>query len=281
MNQNAFIMEPVSVENLHNNRSGRNFWCYVEGAGAWSATGASAEEESRRFTNSQDKSTLTAGFMWQTVVRQSQKYQLKAEITSFVPLEHNVEIMFVTICNQDSQTKTITPTAAVPIYGRSADNIRDHRHVTSLLHRIKTTDYGVCVKPTLSFDERGHRKNELTYFVCGVTGNGEKPKDFYPIAENFLGEGGSYAHPRSIIENRNGVSAGSSFSGGEALGGIRFTSVTLKPQESVSYTIIMGVTQQEEEIAGIVSAYQTAKQVENAKTQMHNYWGTSGRVCSG
>lgn len=88
MNQNAFIMEPVSVENLHNNRSGRNFWCYVEGAGAWSATGASAEEESRRFTNSQDKSTLTAGFMWQTVVRQSQKYQLKAEITSFVPLEH-------------------------------------------------------------------------------------------------------------------------------------------------------------------------------------------------
>ncbi len=272
MNQNAFIMEPVSVENLHNNRSGRNFWCYVEGAGAWSATGASAEEESRRFTNSQDKSTLTAGFMWQTVVRQSQKYQLKAEITSFVPLEHNVEIMFVTICNQDSQTKTITPTAAVPIYGRSADNIRDHRHVTSLLHRIKTTDYGVCVKPTLSFDERGHRKNELTYFVCGVTGNGEKPKDFYPIAENFLGEGGSYAHPRSIIENRNGVSAGSSFSGGEALGGIRFTSVTLKPQESVSYTIIMGVTQQEEEIAGIVSAYQTAKQVENAKTQMHNYW---------
>ncbi len=25
--QNAFLMEPVSVENLHNNRSGRNFWC--------------------------------------------------------------------------------------------------------------------------------------------------------------------------------------------------------------------------------------------------------------
>ncbi len=272
LNQNAFLMEPVSVENLHNNRSSRNFWCYVEGTGAWSATGASAEEESKRFTDSQDKSLLTAGFMWQTVARQSRKYQIKAEITSFVPLEHNVEVMYVTLCNQDSQDKTITPTAAIPIYGRSADNIRDHRHVTSLLHRIKTTDYGVCVKPTLSFDERGHRKNELTYFVCGVTGNGEKPKDFYPIAETFLGEGGSYAHPRSVIENRNGVPAGSSFAGGEALGGIRFPAVTLKPQESVSYTIIMGVTQQEEEIAEIVSAYQTAKQVETAKTQMQNYW---------
>ena len=71
--QNVFLMEPVSVDNLHNNRSGRNFWCYVEGLGAWSAAGASADEESRKFTQNQDESELTAGFMWQTVSRQSQK----------------------------------------------------------------------------------------------------------------------------------------------------------------------------------------------------------------
>lgn len=34
-------------------------------------------------------------------------------------------------------------TSAIPIYGRSADNLRDHRHVTSLLHRIRTTGRGV------------------------------------------------------------------------------------------------------------------------------------------
>ena len=34
LNQNAFFMEPVSVENLHNNRSGRNFWCRVKDLGA-------------------------------------------------------------------------------------------------------------------------------------------------------------------------------------------------------------------------------------------------------
>ena len=44
---------------------------------------------------------------------------------------------------------------------RSADNIRDHRHVTSLLHRIETTQYGIEVTPVLSFDERGHRKNDI------------------------------------------------------------------------------------------------------------------------
>ena len=63
ISQNAFLMEPVSVENLHNNRSGRNFWCYVDGLGAWSAVGVSAEQENEKFTESQDKSFLEAGFM--------------------------------------------------------------------------------------------------------------------------------------------------------------------------------------------------------------------------
>ena len=27
VDQNTFLMEPVSAENLHNNRSTRNFWC--------------------------------------------------------------------------------------------------------------------------------------------------------------------------------------------------------------------------------------------------------------
>ena len=35
INQNAFLMEPVSVENLLINRSGRSFWCRVEDLGYW------------------------------------------------------------------------------------------------------------------------------------------------------------------------------------------------------------------------------------------------------
>lgn len=41
IDQETFLLEPVSSENLHNNRSSRNFWCRVEGGGVFSATGAS------------------------------------------------------------------------------------------------------------------------------------------------------------------------------------------------------------------------------------------------
>ncbi len=272
INQNAFLMEPVSVENLHNNRSGRNFWCYVSGLGAWSATGVSAGQENEKFTEFQDKSSLEAGFMRQAVTRQSGKYQLKSEILSFVPLEHNVEIMHIRITNLNRMAQRITPVAAIPIFGRSADNIRDHRHVTSLLHRITTTEYGVCVKPTLSFDERGHRKNELTYFVYGVTGEGEKPESFYPIAEEFIGEGGSYLRPVKILKNEKGVPAGTSFEGKEAVGGIRFAEVLLPPGESVSYTIVMGIAGQEDELRDIPSAYGTTEKVSEALKRMEDYW---------
>lgn len=272
LHQNGFLMEPVSVENLHNNRSGRNFWCSIDELGSWSVVGASAEEENRKFSDCQDKSQLTVGFMWHRVKRKSIKYQMKASVTSFVPLEHNVELMHVELCNKSRRQQVISPVAAVPIYGRSADNIRDHRHVTSLLHQIDTVDYGVLVKPTMSFDERGHRKNDLTYFVCGAAGNGEKPVDFYPVTENFLGEGGTFTRPGAVFRKEEGVPAGEHFEGREAMGGIRFTSVTLEPGQSVKYTIMIGAVDEEETIADIVAAYRTTEQVEQALQRMKDYW---------
>ena len=62
LDQESFLLEPVSIENLHNNRSTRNFWCITE-SGCWSATGVSAEQEAVRFTPAQEESDLTAGFM--------------------------------------------------------------------------------------------------------------------------------------------------------------------------------------------------------------------------
>ena len=46
--QESFLLEPVSSENLHNNRSTRNFWCLLDEEEVWSATGASAEAEAAR-----------------------------------------------------------------------------------------------------------------------------------------------------------------------------------------------------------------------------------------
>ncbi len=272
INQNAFLLEPVSIENLHNNRSTRNFWCIVQNEGAWSVTGASAEEECKKFTKLQDKSKLEAGFMWQSITRQSEKYQMEAKVTSFVPLKQNVEIMYIEITNTGKASKQVTPVAAIPIFGRSADNIRDHRHVTSLLNRIKTTDYGVYVKPSLSFDERGHQKNNLTYFVCGITGKGEKPENFYPVVEDYIGDSGTFTHPYKILKNEKGVSAGISAEGKEALGGIRFSDIILNPCETASYTIIMGITDNEEDIENIITKYQTTEETKKSLVEMKEYW---------
>ena len=272
LDQEAFLLEPVSSENLHNNRSTRNFWCKVEAVGCWSATGVSAEAENDKFTERQDDSELTAGLMWQTVKRSSAKYQLEAQVTSFVPVEENVEIMRVKIRNLSKEAQTITPIAAVPVYGRSADNIRDHRNVTSMLHRIRTQEYGVLVKPTMSFDEKGHRRNHRTYFVLGVAQDGAKPVSFYPTVDSFIGEGGSFTHPEAVYRDMPGVDAGAEAAGKEAVGGIRFETVTLAPDAGAEYIIFMGITEQEEDVNRILAAYGNAAKTEETLQKVKAYW---------
>ncbi len=272
LDQNTFLLEPVSSENLHNNKSSRNFWCYIEGVGAWSATGASAEAEYDKYTERQDECSMEAGFMWQTVTRSSSKYHLQSEVTSFVPIGHNVEVMHVVIENTAKTPQKIVPAAAVPIYGRSADNIRDHRHVTSLLHQITVTKQGIEVRPKLSFDERGHQKNRMTYFVYGVTGDGALPEQFFPVTEDFIGEGGSLIAPLAVKNNREGVRAGIHMEGKEALGGLKFGSAVLEAGEKASYTVILGADEDVEKMRLAVSSYDSGEKVNAAFNQMKSYW---------
>ena len=60
ISQESFLLEPVSVENLHNNRSTRNVWCLTKGKKPWSLTGNSAEAENARFTEDEEESSVTA-----------------------------------------------------------------------------------------------------------------------------------------------------------------------------------------------------------------------------
>lgn len=270
--QTSFVMEPVSAENLHNNRSTRNFWVKVEGKGCWSATGASAEAENNRFTEDQDKSELIGGFMWQTTNRSSKKYGLSAKVTSFVPAGFGEEVMNVTIKNTTDSAMEITPVAAFPIYGRSAENIRDHRHVTSLLHRTVTTEYGVEVKPTMSFDERGHLVNDVMYFVYGVTGKGEKPVCFYPEVEEFIGDGGTFTRPLAVYGEVECLKAGAKVDGQETVGAIEFAKVTLEAGESATYTIICGATKEVQKDADVVANFDSQEKVALALSNTEKFW---------
>ena len=76
-----------------------------------------------------------------------------------------------------------------------------------------------------------------------ITGDGRKPISFFPVVEDFIGEGGSYTNPRAIQEKKDGVKAGQYFEGKEALGGIRFETITLQPGEGAEYIVIIGASE--------------------------------------
>lgn len=271
LDQESFLLEPVSIENLHNNRSTRNFWCITE-SGCWSATGVSAEQEAVRFTPAQEESDLTAGFMWQTVRRKSVVHALEASVTSFIPVNEKLEIMAVRITNFGSEQKTLRAMAAIPVYGRSADNLRDHRDVTAMLHRIRTTEHGVVVKPTMSFDEKGHRQNRRSYYVLGSTGEGVAPESLFPTVESFLGEGGSFTHPRAIYENLSGRGPGAELAGKEAMGGIAFPPVRLAPGKSAEFILLLGIAYSEDEITSVYERFSTSEQVRRVFQETKEFW---------
>ncbi len=52
------------------------------------------------------------------------------------------------------------------------------------------TRYKVKITPTLTFDERGHKKNGMTYYVYGVDENGNPPIGAVPRTEDVIGECG-------------------------------------------------------------------------------------------
>lgn len=272
LDQNHFLLEPVSIENLHNNRNTRNFWCKIKGKGYWSACGVSAEQEFQKYTDKQDKSSLEAGFMWQKLHRTSEKYGLQSEILSFVTVKGDAEVHLVKITNIEEEEQEITPVAVIPVYGRSADNLRDHRHVTSLLHRIRTTEYGVEVKPVLSFDERGHQKNNTAYFVYGSEGEGTEPESFYPDVEMFIGEGGSFLIPEVVREEKKGVPAGTEIEGKEAVGGIRFASRVLRPHETAVYIVTAGISEKNQLPEETARFYRTEKQVAREFEHVKKHW---------
>ena len=274
MSQNTFLLAPVSAEELHNNKSSRNFWIYIEGYGAWSVTGASGKQKYEVFDKNKENTKLEAGIMWHKITRESQNIGIKSEATSFVPSNNKkVELMKVTVTNISNEGKKITPTAAIPFYARSADNVRDHKHVTSLLHRIETTDYGVIVNPTLTFDERGHKKNTIVYGIVSAEDDGKKPIGFCPLVEDYIGEGGSFEAPETIIINKKfDVKSNEKFEGYEAIGAIRFNDIIIEPGQSKTYIVAMAFGESKRDIESISNDVLKETDFDSLLEETKLYW---------
>lgn len=271
LDQNHFLLEPASMGNLNATNGSRNFWCVLEDGRLWSVTGHSPLQEVLRFTEEEEDVTVSAGYMWHTVTRHGTEVALKARVTSFIPYQKNMEIHRIEITNTGKEPLTFRPAAAIPIYGRSADNIRDHRHVTSLLHRVTVTEGGVQVCPTFSFDERGHQLNREIYFVNGMTGDGRLPESFEPELAEFAGSG-SLSHPEALLRGSEGRQPSYQVNGQEALGGLYFAMQTLQPGEETSYLLFLGAAHSTEEISMMLADYTSGESVQKELERTRQYW---------
>lgn len=276
INHHAWLTQPLSVEDLHHTNSTRNFWLRINGQTAWSATGGSAAQLMDE--QGSEETTLRAGPLWHQMVRLNRQVGLEAHVTNFIPATDDpVELMNIQITNITDQPLEIEPTAAIPIFGRSADNLRDHRHVTALLNRIECTSHGVRVCPTLSFDERGHHPNHLVYQVMGLEGDGTPPQGFIPILEDFIGEGKSLAWPKAVTDPEVTLaSPGDCFEGYEAIGGLRFAKRVLQPRETCSFVLLLGIASDPEKDLELVEKFGSQDRFDFWLEQTRNHW--QGRI---
>lgn len=270
--QDSFLLEPVSRIDLINSTVSRNFWVYISRDKIWSATGVSKDLRQIK----EDCFCFEAGLLWQKVSRENKKIGLKAEITSFIPASTEpVEIMKVKLTNISSNKTEFVPFAAIPIYARGANNIRDHRHVTSLLQRVILNKHGVITKPTLVFNEAGHTPNKDCYFVLGLDSRGFAPQYIYPTQEMFCQDAGDLEAPEAIINNL--LPDKSLIQGKEPMGALRFKGVTLSAGSSLNFIIVMGIVQKAKEINRLLNKFNSVLKVDAALQETKNDWQKKSR----
>ncbi|MBN3041294.1 MAG: cellobiose phosphorylase, partial [Candidatus Omnitrophica bacterium] len=182
---------------------------------------------------------LEAGFLYHKIIKKFQGLQV--EMINFIPYDLDIDIMWVRIINRSRKTKKLTPTSFMPLYGRSAENIRDHRHVSSLLNRIELHSYGLLLKPTMVFDENGHFLNDKTYFSFSFQDRFRPPLGQFPSLEYYIGKG-DLLKPDALLKEVKPLTRAFDFlQGKETLASFRFKTEMLKPGEKKDYIIFTGM----------------------------------------
>ena len=271
LSQNQYLLPPVVVEDLQQSMVGRNFWFDIEGMGLRSAFGFSLAQLALR-----QSPVIEGGMLWQKTSLEIAD-GIICETLDFAPVgTAKTEIIQVTVTNNSSSDIKFTPSAAVPIFARGADHIRDHRHVTSLLNVIRVKDIGVEVEPTMAFDERGHHRNSDIYAVYGRDGAGNAPEDIFPTVVSYAGEGGNLLDPYGASAGAAGMAPGSVVNGEEAFAGLKFGTCTLKPGETAVYNIVMSFGAEGYEYldsANVASAFDALKEYWKDQKIIHTATG--------
>jgi len=263
---------PVVTEDFHRILNNRNFWVCVEGEKPFSATGVDAWNKA----STKDISTSAKGEIGLFhLYKNNQQLQLETNISVFVPpVDDFVEIMIVKIKNSSSKAKKITPWAAVPVYGRTPDNLRDHRNVTSMFIENYREEHGVRIKPRINFNEHGHSNNATNYLVLGYSEEGNAPADIFRTVRDFAGEGGSLDMPGAVENDWTEESfEGRQIDGFEAIGALKFEKTSLAPGEEKSYVILNTITDNPfEKVSHWKETYGSLEKAHSFEEETRKYW---------
>jgi cellobiose phosphorylase len=256
IDKNSYLTKPASREDLR--LPLRNFFVTTE-----KGTFSLAQE------SQPDSAAVEIGLLWHKLTRKHPSAGLELEAINFVPVsDQTVELMSVIVRNTTSKNIRISPTFAMPIFGRALSNKHDHEHVTALLNRTKQLAEGVIVEPTMLFNEEGHKASQHVYYVFGANSIGS-----FPTVESFCGEGGNFSAPEAVLKNRapRKLSA-QEINGKEAMGGLRFKDENLKPGATKQYLIVMGIARNAAEAQKTFKAFQTPAAFDKAFRENKVYW---------
>lgn len=254
-----FLTPPASIEDIRNNLlCRRDFFIKTK-------------TETIRLSLPTDD-TLEAGLFYHQLTKKINSFHI--EIMNFIPYDLDVEIMRVRIINKGKKPETITPTSFIPLYGRGEKNLRDHRHVSSLLNRVYLNKNGIFLKPSMIFDETGHKQNQTVYFAQGFQNQGTPFIGQFPTLDYFCGER-DLLFPDAIEKTVPAVTKKiSNFDGKETCAAFRFKKTTLKPGAEVNYFIILGIAETNRKISRILHKINSADKINQSLQATKKYWQT-------
>lgn len=271
---NHYLTTPTVTEEIHRTLSSRNFWLKVDDLKPWSATGQSVFQKASHWNGAIDTYSISAKIGSFTTKRRQELTGLETEITTVIPEGNDfIELLKIRVENTGSKTRKINPYYALPLYGRSADNFRDHRQVTTMFQESFIEKHGVRIKPRIKHDESCHSVNHTSYIVLGFDENGTCPDKIWARLKDFIGQSGSLDNPEAIYKNLTPpVLTDMELHGTEAVAAVKFSEKSLLAGEVVEYVVIHGITDNIKDIDRWSIEYSDINNVYKKIDNTLNYW---------
>ena len=275
LNFYKYLTIPKSTEDLHHSKDGRNFWLNMKDKGVWSCTGTSAENNIKAAMGMDDEEVeIEAGIGWIRLARVCREHGIKADITVYIPSnDDTVELIKLEVTNLSEMPVEFNTFYSVALYGRTTENLRDHRDVSTLCNRLIANPYGVVLHPIMIHDERRAYQNPTKYFVLGYHDTGRRALGGWGRMYDYIGENGSMEAPEAVYSNKTPRRfEDMEMTGEEAVGAVKFDAAILKPGEKKGFIIIEGITDDIREIEQWSGKYNTAEKYDSELEKTKEHW---------